>query len=483
MSERSPSSRRCAESIGQQDTCNGRDKTLAGYHIDYTITDTDTDALVQTITVTLGENAGGGGNTGGGSQGRIESGPLIVGTYEVCEAPDGAPIAYLAGHDDVLLDALPRPEPGNGGSSGGGQVQNGDCIVVEVTTGSPEPKFLDQQLEPEGTGSIEVLKTDDGEPAAALADAQFTVEGFADPFTTAADGTFCVDGLELDSDGHRHRDGPTGRLRVADPASQEVTVTVEGMCDEREGGPDATFVNSPTPAAPTPNEGELGWQSDADARGRGAGYGDGRTGRPGSVTGPELPARRLPVVPGLHPDGGSAPVSRRDQRHPQTQAAPEETPGPLRRYPSVPGPSLRRGNTSLATARRQTSPDPVKPPWAWGTKVLDRAIDSARLHQVRADSSRGQSTQEGRSAARAKGLKPMDSRANIWTRRERHPCLLALLFNLVAPVVATVAPQGRTETAVRPQVAAAASDPNHVAFTLEGCRLENGDIHRGHRHV
>jgi hypothetical protein len=246
------------ESIGQQDTCNGRDKTLAGYHIDYTITDTDTDALVQTITVTLGENAGGGGNTGGGSQGRIESDPLIVGTYEVCEAPDGAPIAYLAGHDDVLLDALPRPEPGNGGSSGGGQVQDGDCIVVEVTTGTAELKFLDQQLEPEGTGSIEVLKTDDGEPAAALADAQFTVEGFADPFTTAADGTFCVDGLELDSTVTVTETVPPAGFELADPASQEVTVTVEGMCDEREGGPDATFVNSPTPPAPTPNEGELG---------------------------------------------------------------------------------------------------------------------------------------------------------------------------------------------------------------------------------
>ena len=252
------------ESIGQKDTCNGRDTTLAGYHIDYTITDTDTDSLVQTITVTLGENAGGGGNTGGGSQGRVESAPLALGTYEVCEAPDGAPIAYLAGQDDVLLDALPRPEPGNGGSSGGSQVQNGDCIVVEVTTGTAELKFLDQQLEPEGTGSIEVLKTDDAEPAAALAGAEFTVEGFADPFKTAADGTFCVDGLELDSTVTVTETVPPAGYELADPASQEVTVTVEGMCDEREGGPDATFVNTvregteggnPTP---TPRESELG---------------------------------------------------------------------------------------------------------------------------------------------------------------------------------------------------------------------------------
>ena len=97
---------------------------------------------------------------------------------------------------------------------------------------------------------------------------------------------------------------------------------------------------------------------------------------------------------------------------------------------------MRSGNTSLATTRRQTSPDPVKPPWAWGTKVLDRAIDSARLHQVRADSSRGQSTQEGRRAARAKGLKPMDSRASTRARLSVLPVFIALLLNIfmVGPI-------------------------------------------------
>ena len=67
----------------------------------------------------------------------------------------------------------------------------------------------------------------------------------------------------------------------------------------------------------------------------------------------------------------------------------------------------------------------------------------------------------------------MDSRANTLTRLSVIPVFLALLFNLVVPVVATVVPQA-APTALRPQVAEAASDPNHVAFTLEGCRLENG---------
>jgi hypothetical protein len=39
---------------------------------------------------------------------------------------------------------------------------------------------------------------------------------------------------------------------LADPASQEVVVSVEGMCDERgENGPDATFVNPAIPPTPT----------------------------------------------------------------------------------------------------------------------------------------------------------------------------------------------------------------------------------------
>ena len=241
----------CA-SIGQQDTCNGRDTSLEGYHIDYTVTNTATQQLVTTITVTLGENAGGGGNTGGGSQGRIESDPLPVATYRVCEAPEAAPIAYLEGEDDVPLDALPRPEPGNGGSTGGPQTQDGNCIVVTITTGKSELKFLNQQLEPEGTGSIEILKTDDGgEAAAPLAGAEFTVEGVEGTFTTGADGTFCVDGLELESTVTVTEVTPPPGYLLADPASQEVTVTVEGMCDERENGPDATFENPPIPLVPT----------------------------------------------------------------------------------------------------------------------------------------------------------------------------------------------------------------------------------------
>ncbi len=128
------------ESIGQQDTCNGRDTSLAGFMIEFQIFDDD-GMLVDTITVTLGENANGEGNTGGGSQGRIVSDPLPIGTYTVCEVP----FAFNDEGDRVPLDAEPRPEAGNGGSTGGQQEQTGEnCITVTITAGTAELKFLDE---------------------------------------------------------------------------------------------------------------------------------------------------------------------------------------------------------------------------------------------------------------------------------------------------------------------------------------------------
>ena len=163
------------------------------------------------------------------------------------------------------------------------------------------------------------------------------------------------------------------------------------------------------------------------------------------------------------------------QRPSKIQTAPEATPGPFRRPPSVPGPSLRIGNTSLVTARRQTSPDPVKPPWAWGTKVLDPVIDSARLHQVRADSSRGLSTQDGRNSGQSQGAENHGLPSNYPDATERHPRLHRTSLQPGGTGRCDRVARGRAD-ALQPQVAEAASDPNHVAFTLEGCRLENGDF-------
>ena len=247
------------DNFGKQDTCNGRDTSLEGWHIDYTVQPSDGDGgwlgSVQTITVTLGDNAGGGGNTGGGSQGRAEGAPVATGTYLVCEVLEAYNDAEPP--DTVLLDALPRPEPGNGGSSGGPQLQIGDnCIQVTTTTGTSELKFLDQPLPPEGSGSIEILKTDDGDPAAALAGAEFSVtdsEGAPvnGTFTTGDDGTFCVQGLVVDET-YTVSETKAPEGYIADPDPQDVTVNGQSTCANREGGPDATFVNTLIPPPPPP---------------------------------------------------------------------------------------------------------------------------------------------------------------------------------------------------------------------------------------
>ncbi|MDA8219727.1 MAG: hypothetical protein M0Z94_19180 [Dehalococcoidales bacterium] len=132
------------DQIGQQDTCNGRDTSLDDYMVDFEVHQGSTAGgeVVQTITVTLNENAQGQGNTGNGSQGRAEGGALDVGTYTVCEIP----FAYK-GQERVPLFVEPRPDAGAGGSSGGtNQEQVGsDCIKVQLTPGTAELKFLDQR--------------------------------------------------------------------------------------------------------------------------------------------------------------------------------------------------------------------------------------------------------------------------------------------------------------------------------------------------
>ncbi len=134
------------DDIGQQDTPMGRDTSLAGFEIDFLVFagETNTGTPVDTITVTLGENANGEGNVGNGSEGRATSIELEVGTFTVCEVE----VARGPNGEEVLLDAEPRPEAGNGGSTGGQQEQTFEnCITVEITAGNAELQFLDEQVE------------------------------------------------------------------------------------------------------------------------------------------------------------------------------------------------------------------------------------------------------------------------------------------------------------------------------------------------
>ena len=247
------------QNIGQQDTCNGRDDSLVDYHIDFTVDPVDAngdprEGQSEIITVTLGDNDGDGGNLGGGSQGRKQGGDLQPGFYLVCEIP----IAYKDGEDDVPLAVLPRPDASGGGSTGGSQAQFGDaCVLVNLGTGTEEVKFLDQQIPEPETGSLLVLKTDDDEPANPLADAEFTVHDSQDVqvngiFTTDADGLFCVEGLALGETYTVTETAAPAGHELASPADQDVEVTVEGTCAEREDAPDATFVNPVIVVPPTP---------------------------------------------------------------------------------------------------------------------------------------------------------------------------------------------------------------------------------------
>jgi hypothetical protein len=239
------------ESIGQQDTCNGRDTSLDGYMIDFEIrAGAGADGeLIETATVTLNENAEGEGNTGNGSQGRVLSGDLEPGTYTVCEIP----VAYLLDEggnviDEVDLEAVPRPEAGNGGSTGGNQEQipGTDCVVVEVTAGTAEVKFLDTVADQEQLGSLLIAKVDP--EGALLPGATFTVDGVAHA-DTDEDGLVCVDGLTLgDIVSIEETVVPEGF--VGDDDIEDVEVTSSEDCatrlaaDNPETDADVTVVNA-----------------------------------------------------------------------------------------------------------------------------------------------------------------------------------------------------------------------------------------------
>jgi uncharacterized repeat protein (TIGR01451 family)/fimbrial isopeptide formation D2 family protein len=67
------------------------------------------------------------------------------------------------------------------------------------------------------------------------------------------------------------------------------------------------------------------------------------------------------------------------------------------------------------------------------------------------------------------GLNKMDTRASTRTRLSVLPVFIALVFNLVAPVVSIALPDA-APAELSPRVAEAAADPAHVNFTFQGCR-------------
>ena len=120
-----------------------------------------------------------------------------------------------------------------------------DTQMVEAVQGSCEDRAgdaADATFTNTLLGAIVIYKTD--QTAADVADAIFTVEGKEGTFTTGADGAFCVDGLVVgDTVTVTETDAPDG-YELANPASQDVTVTQAGDCEDHDGTPDATFTNN-----------------------------------------------------------------------------------------------------------------------------------------------------------------------------------------------------------------------------------------------
>lgn len=208
----------CA-SIGQQNVCNGRDTSLNGYHIDYDVFDEEGD-LIDTITVTLGLNAGGGGNVGAGSQGRSTDEAFDSNTtYLVCEVE----VAYL-GEDEVPLVVTPRPDLSTGGTNQNRLGEDDRCIETDLTDGAAELKFLDQRADaPPTVTDVNLLKRDDDGRAL---DVSFTLASNTTDFSitvaTGSDGSLVFEDL-FEDEYTLTETAPVGCTGIG-----ELTVTVNG---------------------------------------------------------------------------------------------------------------------------------------------------------------------------------------------------------------------------------------------------------------
>ncbi len=118
--------KRICESIGENNSCNGRDTSLAGLMIKFNIfSGTATSGTpIADVAVTLGQNVPGQTNEGAGSQGSALSGPLPLGTYTVCEVP--------VAHDGRTVPLTPFPKPDGTNQSATGA----NCITVNLTSGT-----------------------------------------------------------------------------------------------------------------------------------------------------------------------------------------------------------------------------------------------------------------------------------------------------------------------------------------------------------
>jgi len=208
--------------IGQQNTCNERDSSLAGYDVVFKVYEGAGSGgkVVDTITVTMGRNKGGHGNIGGGSQGRAEGKTFTLSptsVYTVCEEP----VATKGAAEPVNLVALPRPDASTGGVKQGSASASGSCITVTLSGGLAELKFLDQQAAP---------------PTATA-----TVPAVASPTATAE--------VVATPTGTTIAASPTVPAPTATPPANNPAPTATPASDSQ---PTATPANNPQPTATRP---------------------------------------------------------------------------------------------------------------------------------------------------------------------------------------------------------------------------------------
>ena len=133
MAQRLTVDKAVCDNIGQQDTCNGPNPSLAGQTLEFTVTNVTTSTAQASIFVTINQ----------GNDAKATSGTTTVNST----VPVGDTVRICEINTPMGFDSVPRPGDSTGGQQSAGGPGFEDCIVATVNNGNNVFKFINDRIE------------------------------------------------------------------------------------------------------------------------------------------------------------------------------------------------------------------------------------------------------------------------------------------------------------------------------------------------
>jgi hypothetical protein len=133
------------DNVGERDTCNGANESLAGQTIEFSVTNITADPVVTQVSIFVTINQG--------NDGKSTSGTTTVDS----DFPAGTSVRVCEVDVPIGFDSIPRP----GDSTGGQQTTGGpgfeDCIIATIGPGNNVFKFINDKIELEPTAATAMV--------------------------------------------------------------------------------------------------------------------------------------------------------------------------------------------------------------------------------------------------------------------------------------------------------------------------------------